>query len=73
MPQAPSRMRDVELAPGDFVFFRSGELVHQVTRVCGQARRIVLNMAYATPETKMIRSNTRDLLYGPSMVSSEAR
>ena len=63
-PQSPSEMRDVDMRPGDLVFFRSGELKHQVTALRGPARRVVLNMAYATPETKAIASNTRDVLYG---------
>jgi predicted 2-oxoglutarate/Fe(II)-dependent dioxygenase YbiX len=65
MPDAPHDLRNVEIADGDLVFFYSGSLVHRVTRISGGARRVVLNMAYATPDTCTERSSSRHLLYTP--------
>jgi hypothetical protein len=63
-PTAPDELQDVECAAGDLVLFRSGELTHRVTPLRTSSPRLVLNMAYATPHTRDIASNSRDQLYG---------
>lgn len=62
-PHSPHQLRDVELRAGDLVFFFSGRLVHRVTSISSGSHRVVLNMAYATPETRMVESSSRELLY----------
>jgi hypothetical protein len=63
-PDAPDELHDVECAAGDLVFFRSGRLTHRVTPLRTSSPRLVLNLAYATPETSALPSNSRDQLYG---------
>jgi predicted 2-oxoglutarate/Fe(II)-dependent dioxygenase YbiX len=58
------RFVDVELEPGCLAFFRSADFVHRVTSIGPSCRRMVLSMAYATPATSGIVSNTRELMYG---------
>jgi hypothetical protein len=65
-PDAPDDLHDVECAAGDLMFFRSGQLTHRVTPLRTSSPRLVLNMAYATPETSTMASNSRDQLYGRS-------
>jgi hypothetical protein len=62
-PDSPDELHDVQLAAGDLVFFFSGTLVHRVTSISSGTRRVVLNMAYATPETSSVESSSRELLY----------
>jgi ectoine hydroxylase-related dioxygenase (phytanoyl-CoA dioxygenase family) len=63
-PAAPDELHDVECSAGDLVFFRSGRLTHRVTPLRTSSPRLVLNMAYATPDTSTVASNSRDQLYG---------
>ena len=63
IPHSPHKLRDVEAKAGDLVFFFCGELVHRVTSISSGTRRVVLNMAYATPETSTVESSSRELLY----------
>lgn len=58
------RFVDVDLEPGCLAFFRSGEFVHRVTSIGPSCRRMVLSLAYATPATSGVVSNTRELMYG---------
>ncbi len=50
-------------SPGDLFFFRSNILFHQVSPLLTEANRIVLNMAYATPQTRNRLSYSRSTLY----------
>lgn len=63
-PNEGGRFRRVELTPGCLVFFRSSQLAHRVTSIGAFCRRLVISMAYATPTTSSVVSNTRDLMYG---------
>jgi hypothetical protein len=59
-----SRFVDVDLEPGCLAFFRSGDFVHRVTSIGPSCRRMALSLAYATPATSDVVSNTRELMYG---------
>jgi hypothetical protein len=48
---------------GDLFLFRCDKLFHQVSPLRKNADRVVLNMAYATPETRNRRSYSRASLY----------
>ena len=62
-PRPPHELCGVDVAAGDLVFFFSGTLMHRVTRISAGACRVVLNMAYATPDTQMVKSSSRGVLY----------
>lgn len=63
-PHRRGRLIDVDLKLGSLVFFRSSEIAHRVTCIGPRCRRLVLSLAYATPATSDVVSNTRELMYG---------
>jgi hypothetical protein len=54
----------IELHAGDMFFFCSSELIHQVTTVESlSGERVILNFAYANPDSRTVLSYSRAALY----------